>query len=914
MNQRKMTMNFVPRRSKIAVVAAVFLATAGSTSTNSVRAAGEYATLSVFSGHVGSVIQISGGNFLPNEALSIYGGQQIGTVSAVSHSDGSFGPISFTIPSVASGALPITVSGGTEMASNSFYVQPFSPDITLSASSVVPFSSLAVGGTGFMPGETVNVTLASAAASATVDKNGAFAGLSLSVPNIPAGTQKVVATGANSAASATGYEYINGFYASVSPSAAYLTPGQTLSFNGSGFAPAEAIDIFSTTNGQSERLVAFPATMLGDFKNAGSIVIPADQAGKTTIYSIVGETSKAGGSVSVSIGTLNPLVSLSSYYLVPGSIYTVSVSGYLSGEKIDLIQGGVTLGTLVANTVGAGTFTGLTFPASTAASLTYIAAGQTSKASSTASITVGQYHPFASVDNSYAVPGTPLMVSGGGFGPGEKITVSVGGGAVTVPTIADKLGNFANVPVVMPEAAEQSGMSSITVNGQFGEVPVSIALTVAPFLTQLAPSNYYVAPGSIFKLNGTGFAANETVTVSQGALSLGSIKADKNGSFAFPVTLPFGTASLSYVATGTLSKAPAKVSVSAAAFNATASLSSYSGTGGSAIVVSGTGYAPSEVIDLTWDGSSIGTFVADAKGSFKIAGNVPYAKVGSKVFVATGEKSGATSSASFSLVAFNANVTLSTYFAIGGSPITVSGSGFAANETVDLIWDGMGVGSLPTDVKGNFKVSGYVPNLKAGAKVFSATGKTSGAMSTAAFTQASFTPNVGLSAYYGAGGSPITITGTGFAANETVSLVWDGKTVGALPADAQGNFKVSGFVPYSTSGDKLFTASGNISNGSAAATYTVAKSYVSLKLSSYAGIPGDSITFIGSGYLPGETLNVTNDRAPVNVYSFKADDNGSFNDSGFIIHSSFAKGNLTFTLVGEHSFTPATIIFYVTSK
>ena len=95
----------------------------------------------------------------------------------------------------------------------------------------------------------------------------------------------------------------------------------------------------------------------------------------------------------------------------------------------------------------------------------------------------------------------------------------------------------------------------------------------------------------------------------------------------------------------------------------------------------------------------------------------------------------------------------------------------------------------------------------------------------------------------------------------------------------------------------------------------VAPVWTNLQLGSYAGAPGVAITFIGSGYLPNEPIQIMTDRTGTTiVHTFNADNNGVFNNSGYTIPADFAEGDLTLTVKGTNSFTSKDIVFYVTGN
>jgi hypothetical protein len=140
-------------------------------------------------------------------------------------------------------------------------------------------------------------------------------------------------------------------------------------------------------------------------------------------------------------------------------------------------------------------------------------------------------------------------------------------------------------------------------------------------------------------------------------------------------------------------------------------------------------------------------------------------------------------------------------------------------------------------------------------------------------------------------------------------------TFGTANTDASGNLTYSGTVPYGPAGALVINAVGTGSGASATASMTRPQIYTNLQLGSYAGAPGTAIDFIGSGYLPNETITITTDRTGTTpVFSFTADVSGSFNNSGYIVPSTWTGGPLVLTAVGNHSYAPTSITYYVTGK
>jgi hypothetical protein len=88
-----------------------------------------------------------------------------------------------------------------------------------------------------------------------------------------------------------------------------------------------------------------------------------------------------------------------------------------------------------------------------------------------------------------------------------------------------------------------------------------------------------------------------------------------------------------------------------------------------------------------------------------------------------------------------------------------------------------------------------------------------------------------------------------------------------------------------------------------------------VQLKIYAGPPGSVVTFVGSGFLPGEVINVISDRSGSTViHTFMADTKGSFSNAGYTVPAGSAEGQMTFTITGNQSGSSGQITYYVTGN
>jgi len=141
-------------------------------------------------------------------------------------------------------------------------------------------------------------------------------------------------------------------------------------------------------------------------------------------------------------------------------------------------------------------------------------------------------------------------------------------------------------------------------------------------------------------------------------------------------------------------------------------------------------------------------------------------------------------------------LTVSPAAAGAGGEVTVSGGGFAANETVTLAFDGNLTYSsrVQATAAGQVPASAFtVPAVSGpGAHKIVATGAASRRVATAAVAVESAT--IVVSPAVASPGERITVSGGGFAANETVTLAFDGNltysvrvqttAAGQVPANA----------------------------------------------------------------------------------------------------------------------------------
>jgi hypothetical protein len=295
---------------------------------------------------------------------------------------------------------------------------------------------------------------------------------------------------------------------------------------------------------------------------------------------------------------------------------------------------------------------------------------------------------------------------------------------------------------------------------------------------------------------------------------------------------------------------------------------------GTTVSINGTGFtASSSVLIYFPNTSTLKTSAStDATGSFYAAFTIGEYPAGSKtVWVLDG----IFYTASFTVTPV---IGLSSSSGEVGDQITVAGTGFAANKTATITFHNVNVGTAETDANGSFTGATFtVPHSYRGSHTVKVL-DTSTYYDTATFTT---NQSISLSPTSGAVGDEVTVSGTGFAANKTATITFDGNTITTTPASVttnnNGSFSNTTFtVPAAVNdtyevevSDGYYTDSVNF-----AVVAGVAISPVTSQTS--PGYVGDEVTVSGTGFLASQTVTITYLSVPITVATTTTDANGAF--------------------------------------
>ena len=318
-------------------------------------------------------------------------------------------------------------------------------------------------------------------------------------------------------------------------------------------------------------------------------------------------------------------------------------------------------------------------------------------------------------------------------------------------------------------------------------------------------------PAGGVTITGSGFGDTESITINiDTTQGVSTATTDVNGSFSITgLSVEAGSHTFEAISADASHNATATFTVVS---HSTIALGKTSGPVGTSVTINGAGFAANETnIMVTFDGSQIGaTTRASSTGAWTLTFTIPTAAGGPHSVDASGATTSATSitEQTFNITAV---ITLKPTSASPGATVTVTGSGFAANETgINLTYDSEPIGtSAAASANGTFTTTFKVPAGSAGTHTIDASGSST---STASVPDVTFKVGAGISINKSSGGAgtSVTVTGSGFAANESdIAVTYDGQDVGSkVTANATGSWSSTFVIPASPAGAHTISASG----------------------------------------------------------------------------------------------------------
>lgn len=401
-----------------------------------------------------------------------------------------------------------------------------------------------------------------------------------------------------------------------------------------------------------------------------------------------------------------------------------------------------------------------------------------------------------------------IKVSGASYEANEAVKVfwnykGPGTGIKEAAAKADATGAF-TARFKIPLAAT----GTYTIAG-VGQTSGFVATASFQLLPRLLANPQGGAAGAPITLSGNAFGAGEQVNIywnyngpGTGTL-LTTAMGNSTGSFTANATVPNSPSEGFVMIAGVGQTSHTTGNYSFTVYPLTLALAPLNGSANSTLTTSGYGFWPTEKVNIYWNGSNTASLVGttdDVGYLAPITMTVPDGVApGIYPVKAVGQSSQFSVTTNFTVVAASSNLGLTS--GPVGTNVSISGQGYAPNETVNIIWNysgpgtGTSVASATAGSSGTIMTSFNVPTTTTGSYTVAAVGATSKQVSGNSFSLGN-----GLASNPASTppGTNVTIAGTGFQTNETVTLYWDnqgGTVLATASADAQGNVNQAVTLP-----------------------------------------------------------------------------------------------------------------------
>ncbi|MFC2046811.1 IPT/TIG domain-containing protein [Chloroflexota bacterium] len=429
-----------------------------------------------------------------------------------------------------------------------------------------------------------------------------------------------------------------------------------------------------------------------------------------------------------------------------------------------------------------------------------------------------------------------------------------------------------------------------------------MAIPAKPVLAQTVSVNLTSGVvGTMVTVSGTGFAGGQTYSVTFGYGSAfaqlvvpttGIISTFFSASFSVP-SVPRGSYTIQAITT------PGNFSSLFTITPKTTVVGTTQGYIDDQVTISGSGFNASSSVDIYFDTSIAGTVTATSSGAFNTATfTVPESSRGSHT-VRGKDASGYSSGFSFTTLQ---KIAINPISGAVGDQVTISGTGFTANSTIAFYMDNVRVSTdaTTTNASGSFANNTFaIPSSSQGSHTIEAEDG-AGYSSTATLSigqKLTITPTSGIS------GTTVTVTGSGFSTNASISVKYNGVPVTTNPAtisaDANGSFTGSFKIPAGLGGTYPVDVTDGTYNSSANFESTTDATISQVTSAESPGHVGMELTINGTGFKPDATVTITFTSEPVVLATVPADKTGTFSVTVTIPPS--IGGEHTITVTDEHT-------------
>lgn len=802
----------------------------------------------------GTSVTLTGTNFTPTTTVTIGGiaATNVNVVNAMT--------LTATTPTYVNGSLIVDVSinNGVNTATliSGFTYTASAPTLSNASpntGSVAGGTTITLTGTGFLPGTTV--TVGGVAATGVVINN--TTSLTAIVPAYVSGALAadiVVNNGISNAVLSGGFTYQPAAptIVSVTPHLGSTAGGTTITVSGTNFTPTTTLTIggIAATNinilNATTLTATTPAYVSGSLAKNVVVSNSVSSATLTSGYTYVASVPSLIG-VSPNSGSINggTTITLTGTDFTPGTTVTI---GGVAATSINVVNAttltaitpayvsGLLIKDIVINN-GVGSATLL-------AGYTYVAV----------SPTVTGVSP-----STGPITGSTLVtISGSGFTP--TTTVTIGGISATSINIT----SATSLTAITPAYISGSLSANVVVTNEVASATLNAGFTyqaIAPTLLTILPNIGSINGGTSVTLTGTGFIPTTTVTL--GGIAASNVTVD-NVTTLTATTPAYASGSLIKDVTVTNTAGSATLTGGFTYSAIAPTLSNISPNigpvaGGTTITLTGTGFTPSTTVQIAGIAAT-GITVNSATSLTAVVPAYVSGSLSANVVVNNGV-SNAVLSGGFTYQAAAptiSTITPNSGSMVGGTSVTVNGTNFTPSTILTI----GGIAATSVNVTNATSLTALIPTYVSGSlvkdvvvsnSVNSATLSNGYTYTTVAPTLSNVSPASGTIA----GGTTITLTGTGFTPATTV-------TVGGIAATSvvvSNAGSLTAVIPAYVSGS--LTKDITVNNGNANATLTGGFTYtattptlVSITPSSGSTSGGTSVTLSGTAFVPGTTITI----------------------------------------------------------
>jgi hypothetical protein len=245
-------------------------------------------------------LTFSGQGFAANEPASVTVEDEHGNVQSrlepvTADADGQISAVSVSVPGgLAPGPHTLRIAGST---SGRFGRAPFElqwqpPTVHLDAYTGKPTHTFSFSGSGFVPGEQVDVYVGQARdplTTVSADSRGDITGQNMAIPLIAAGDYRLAFVGRSSQAPVSVGFNVQGFHPWAVLDKYYIAPQSSVGFEGQDFIPGEVVQVYLNSR-LSQPVAQVTADGNGHFAVANAFQLPSLTGNNQLIF--VGQQSQ----------------------------------------------------------------------------------------------------------------------------------------------------------------------------------------------------------------------------------------------------------------------------------------------------------------------------------------------------------------------------------------------------------------------------------------------------------------------------------------------------------------------------------------------------------------------------------------------------------------------------------------------